>query len=398
VSERFMRKELIVCENCGDKAAVCLAASRAFVRLCNSCAVELGESERFDGSERDGETAEDALPAERCDIDSSNPPDSAPNSASNTLATLYKALRDTMRVSVRGHVDAINRLALTGALHLSGTSCGQCVLVVGDSGVGKSYLLRQFVAAIQKVCTWDGGLSVGVIEAADLNAPGWVGGKSVGGFVSGALARNRLRSGIDERPVLLIDEVHWLAAQEGEVSGNMRAKKDEVFAGLLALTGGGTIMLDDGTPWNAKQSLVILAGAFTRIDWRGETPSAAELTRGGFPWELANRLAGCVLRVHAMDRETITKVLQKWPGLASRLQQAKAIGIEVVIADVTYSALAQGVVRDAHELPLRVAGEMLRLAVEAAMIHSLEGRNAMNAMTVIGPDDVRAWRVIRAEG
>lgn len=333
-------------------------------------------------------TAPASAPSEGSENASGNSGKRDPKETADVVR-LYRALRNRLDEQVRGHSEAVKRLSLAAALHLSGAG-GQCVFLIGESGVGKSHLLRSLVEAMTSICDWDGGLPHGHMEASDLIGPGWAGGKSVGAFVADALERASSRDN-DAHPVLVIDEIHWIRSTDGDASGNTRRKQEEVFAALLALTGGGHVVLDGAGTWNAKGAFVILAGACPGLEWSGSTPSAADLTRYGFPWELANRIAGNILLLSPPSERTLRDVLQRWPSLISSIELARRVGPRIEIAPEAFAMMAAAVKRDPERLPLRVAGERLKRAVDHVLLRLLDEGLEDAPAIVIGPDDVECW-------
>ena len=304
------------------------------------------------------------------------------------LRVRYDALRRRMTQRIHGHEAAIRQLALTGALHLEELASAQKRLIIGESGVGKSHLLSTFLNAMHAECPWFGGLAVASIEAMDLNSIGWVGGRSVGDMLNGVL--NEWGEPVRfARAVVVIDEVHWLRQPDEFVSGNSKAKRDEVLASLLALTGEGEIVVAPGRTWKADRALVLLAGAFTGMRWSGDAPSSDDLVRYGFPHELANRICGRPIVLHRLPHSAVMQLLESWPGVRSTTDLASALGSEVHVSTEALQLLATAVTE--RDLPVRVAGAQLEAAVERVLFNLLEHRTEEGSAVCIGPEDLRSW-------
>lgn len=344
----------------------------------------------MEGLEGDTESASDVSADARqpeSPVSSSTSPTPTQTQRLRFRAMIHR-LRAQMAADVGGHEAAVQRLAEIGALHLLGLAEGQRLLMIGPTGSGKSHLLAAFADAMRAQCPFSDGLALAHVEANDLVGPAWMGGKSLGAAVRDAVdGRN---GEAYERPLVIIDEIHWIRRVDDLSSGNMRQKQDEVYASLLALTGGGILTLDGSATWSSRRALVVLAGAFTGLTWRGASPTASDLTRYGFPYELANRVAGEPLVLPPLDLEGTRRVLSRWREVEAIRESASAFGVLVEIPGDTIAALANQVVMRGTALPLRAAGAALTSAVRAAVTRAVEADDEEERVTIT-PDDLNVW-------
>lgn len=284
------------------------------------------------------------------------------------LRTTFRTIHEQMRADVVGQSEAVASLALLGALHVgAGLERGPRALIVGPTGSGKSHLIG---ALLKALAPWRPPTVR--VDAIDITSPGWAGAPSIGQLVDAALMGEAPGTTRARHAVIHIDEIHHVRSVPGE-HGNVVAKRREIFASLLALTGGGLVQLGDTKlSWDSTQAMVLVSGAFTGLDLRrGVTVDA--LARGGFPVEFASRITETVIGLNPPDLATTQGILRAWPALQSLLATCRALGLEVFLPEETTGRAARAAVEGVGGATIRTAAGWLVSAVRAQLMARLVG-------------------------
>jgi hypothetical protein len=371
------------CGACGEAGRWCCVGEPAMpVVACDACRARLDDGESlariadehfcWDGRRRVGLQAPRRGETPRAPASRPAPRDDdygfeGPMSPGDLRAS-FQAIHRHMKAEVAGQNEAVASLALLGALHVgAGLARGPRALITGPTGSGKSHLVG---ALLNALAPWRPPCVR--VDAIDLTSPGWAGAPSIGQLIDAALAGEPVGSARARRMVVHLDEIHHVRYSPGE-HGNMASKRREVFASLLALTGGGLVQLGDTRlSWDSTQALVLVSGAFTGVDLRrGVTVDS--LVRGGFPVEFASRVTETVISLERPDLATTTAILRAWPALQSLLTTCRALGLEVVLPEETIGRAARAAVEVVGGATIRTAAGWLVSAVRAQLMARLVG-------------------------
>ena len=284
--------------------------------------------------------------------------------SASELRETIAAFRSEMSAAIVGQGDAVDRLALLGGLHVGGgLELGGRALILGRSGVGKTSLVGALLRALEP---W--GLPNATVEAVELSTNGWA-GPAIGDVIAHAIGSAPLDGELARHAIIVIDELAH-AAIPSDTTANMRAKKGEVLAGLLAVVGHGAVRLNDGREWSSAKALVIGLGAFTGLLDLSRPPTPAALVRAGIPIELATRFGEPIL-LKPLPEAGLVALLRRWPALASLTAVCERLGYTVRIVDEAYTRAAR-VVTIGHDLSTaRTAGTWLVSALRRALLTAL---------------------------
>jgi hypothetical protein len=171
----------------------------------------------------------------------------------------------------------------------------------------------------------------------------------------------------------VIDELHH-ARRVHDTTGNMLAKREEVLASLLGLTGHGTVHFGEGTEeWSSREALVIGMGAFTDLIDLSRPVSVKDIVRAGLPLELATRLAEEIIVLEPLRERDLIGLLRRWPALVSLIDVCNRLGYPVRVHDEAYTRAARVVTLGLDGSTPRTAGGWLVAALRHALIGALEG-------------------------
>lgn len=299
------------------------------------------------------------------------------------LRSVIADFRRGLAAEIVGQDDVVARLALLAGLHVGGgLPRGGRALILGPSGAGKSASILALFS-ILKAGGWD--VPLVHCEGISLSAPGWAGAPSIGDVVQAALRGAPPDSLRARRAVVVIDELHHIGLVDG-LQGNSLAKKQEVLSSMLALVGGGTVLLGDGTDeWSSREALVIGVGAFTNLLDTARPPTVHQLVRAGLPLELATRFEEVVLLQRLPERELIT-LLRRWPAVTSLVAVCERLGHTVRIHDELFTCAARAVMLDQGGATARTAGGWLVSALRDALTAALAEPEA--GEIVLTPDSL----------
>lgn len=305
------------------------------------------------------------------------------------LRALVRCLRSAVAADIIGQDEAVARLALAGALHVGGgLTRGQRTLIIGPSGVGKTSLIRALCAALAGAGY---ELPVVTVDAVELTSPGWSGAPSIHELLGNAFGERAYDSPWARHAVVAIDELHHVGlAPGGDVSGNMAAKRREVFGSLLGLLGHGTLKVGpQHRDWSAREALVVGLGAFEGLLDTTRHPSIADLGRGGLPVELATRFHE-VLLLRPLGEGSLAALLRRWPAFLSLRAICERLGYDVVVHPETVTRAARAVVSGADGATPRTAGGWMVTALQDALLAALEDPGA--GKIELTPDSLRIAR------
>lgn len=383
------------CGCCGSRGAqlVRISLDGPTRRVCAACEGRLRQGEeylaiadefwRLDGTRRGG-----PLQVTMREVPGAVPFEEAARPlvvlAPGDLRTAIREIRDRLAEEVVGHREIIDRLALLGGLHVgAGLPRGGRALLIGPSGAGKTSLMSAFRRAL---APW--GLPWTTIAATDLNSVGWAGGIWIGAAIESSLGRLAPDSPLARHAVVTVDELAH-ARVDNDVSGNMRAKQQEVLASLLGLTGYGLpIQLPESRrAWSSDEALVIGIGAFSGILDVSRPISVQDVVgTGGIPLELATRLAGELLVMERLAEEDLVALLRRWPELTSLVEICGRLGYVVQITPEAYRHAARVVTLNHDSLTARTAGAWLVAGLRRALVAALD--DADRDEIVITPDSL----------
>lgn len=367
------------CMCCGESGVWCCVGRKATpVVACDACRERLDEGETVLGIAAEHFDIDGRIRAERKIGELRVRPSRSPVRADQpdrdldvplsppALRGAFEVIHNRMRSEVVGQTDAVASLALLGALHVGAAlPRGPRALIVGPTGAGKTHVISALLAALGP---W--GLPAVRVDAIDLTSPGWSGAPSIGQLIDTALAGEVMRSARGRRMVVHLDEIHHVGYTDGQ-HGNMQAKRQEVFASLLALTGGGLVQLGESRrAWDSTQALVLVSGAFTGLDLaKGLTVEG--LVRWGFPVEFAARITETVIPLERPDLATTAAILRAWPGYRSLVAVGERLGLRVVVPDETLGRAARAVTEQVGGATVRTAAGWLVTAVRAQLLERL---------------------------
>jgi energy-coupling factor transporter ATP-binding protein EcfA2 len=257
---------------------------------------------------------------------------------------------------------------LIAGLHVGGgLARGARVLIIGPSGVGKSSLITALRSALER-CEYR--LPFIATDAIELSSPGWSGAPSVGDLLDTAFGKQSPSSPRARHAVVVIDEIHHANVPPG-LHGNMRAKRQEVLASLLAIVGYGTVPLGESTrEWSSHNALVIALGAFTGLLDTTKAPTPADLVAAGIQFELATRFEQ-VLVLRPLSDDQLRRLLREWPALVSLVETCERLGYAVRIHEEAYARAARAVIAAGDEATPRTAGGWLVTALRSALSGAL---------------------------
>lgn len=305
------------------------------------------------------------------------------------LRTLVRCLRSAVAADITGQDEAVARLALVGALHVGGgLTHGQRTLIIGPSGVGKSSLVRALCGALAGAGY---ELPVVTVDAVELTSPGWSGAPSIHELLGNAFAERAYDSPWARRAVVAIDELHHVGlAPSEDLSGNMAAKRREVFASLLGLLGHGSLKAGpQHTDWSAREALVLGLGAFEGLLDTKRLPTMADLGRAGLPLELASRFHDVVL-LRPLGEGSLAALLRRWPAFLSLRAICERLGYTVVVHPETLTRAARAVASGADGATPRTAGGWMVSALQDALLTALEDPGTK--VIELAPDSLRIAR------
>lgn len=301
----------------------------------------------------------------------------------------YAEIRARLRSRVTGQDEVIDRLSLAAHLHLRGVG-NNVLLLVGPAGVGKSYLMRALAAALE--------VPFASLDCSTLTPTGWAGAD-----FNDVLVRLWHAAGNDpermQRGVVLLDEVDALRAVPGEVDPVAATHREGAQRSLLNALGGvlpstfpipsSTRGRDAEVTVETKRLLVVLAGAFTRCDWRTEPSTEQLVTEGGLIQELAERIRERIL----IPPRTLAELVQLFrtspDGPAAVLGPVYAeAGWTLEIPEATYACAAAAVVRGDGGLGPRSGLELLARAARARLIALLNASAPEGTIVTLAPDDL----------
>lgn len=303
----------------------------------------------------------------------------------------FEEIHTAMAAEVVGQREAVGMLALCGALQVGAAPPrGPRALLIGPTGAGKTHVIGALLRALGP---W--GLPSVRVDAVDLTNPGWAGASSIGQLVEVALNGDSPQSARARRMIVVVDEIHHVARIPGEF-GNMAARRNDVLASLLALTGGGPVQLEQAhAPWDSTQAMVLVAGAFTGLDLRHGI-TVDRLTAWGFPVEFANRLTEQVITLEPPDRRAAIEILRHWPGYRALAEMCRLLGITVQLPEETLGRAAQAAVEGTGGATIRTAAGWLVTALRAGLLDCLLTGTSRDI--VIAPDALAIRVVAPAEG
>ncbi|MFN8650581.1 MAG: AAA family ATPase [Gemmatimonadales bacterium] len=286
--------------------------------------------------------------------------------AAAELRRAFEEIHAAMAAEVVGQREAVGMLALCGALQVGAAlPRGPRALLVGPTGAGKTHLVGALVRALDP---W--GLPSVQVDAIELTNPGWAGASSIGQLIEVALNGDSPQSARARRMVVVVDEIHHAARVRGE-AGNMAARRNDVLASLLALTGGGPVQLEQAhAPWDSTQAFVLASGAFTGLELRHGV-TVDRLTDWGFPVEFANRLTEQVIVLARPDRKTTIEILRTWPAYRSVAEICRSLGIAVSLPEETLGRAAQATVDGVGGATIRTAAGWLVTALRDRLLARL---------------------------
>jgi hypothetical protein len=347
--------------------------------VCDACRRRLDHGEdyldlavsywRMDGSPRPQPSAAGAAFTTRAPGTASPEKRTCTALPPDELRRVVNEIRSALQAEIVGQDSAVSRLALLAGLHIGGgLPRGGRALILGPSGVGKTSLLQALRRALEP---WD--VAWVVTDALDLTSAGWSGAPSIGDLIKAALDGAAPDSPRARRAVVVIDELHH-ARRVHDTTGNMLAKREEVLASLLGLTGHGTVHFGEGTEeWSSREALVIGMGAFTDLIDLSRPVSVKDIVRAGLPLELATRLAEEIIVLEPLRERDLIGLLRRWPALVSLIDVCNRLGYPVRVHDEAYTRAARVVTLGLDGSTPRTAGGWLVAALRHALIGALEG-------------------------
>ena len=151
----------------------------------------------------------------------------------------------------------------------------------------------------------------------------------------------------------------------------MAARRNDVLASLLALTGGGPVQLEQAhAPWDSTQAMVLVSGAFSGLDLQHGI-TVDRLTAWGFPVEFANRLTEQVIVLERPDRRMTTEILRAWPAYRSLAEICRSLGITVSLPEETLGRAAQATVDGVGGATIRTAAGWLVTTLRQQLLERL---------------------------
>ena len=385
-----------LCAACGTSPAEAYRAhfSGPTRRVCASCRERLRNGEsllaiadeffKLDGSRRvpprGGTSTSQAKAQERASRSIPLERLSGPE-----LRQLFLDIRASMRSEIVGHEDAVNRIALLGAIHVGGgLTRGGRAMVLGPTGSGKTSLVAAMLRAIAAY-----ELPTVTADCLDLTAPGWSGAVSCPALVAAAIGEEAPASPRARKAIIVLDEIHHLLLRP-DVTSNMAAKQREVMGSLLGLAGHGVLQLEHRGSWSSENALVIGVGAFSdspMIDYRRSREiGVRELVAAGLQIELATRLLEDLIVLPTPTEHDMRAILREWPALRSLIRVCDQLGYGVRVHDETIRRAARVVHLGHDQSTLRTAGGWLVSALRQALIRALDDPDAKEI--VVTPDSL----------